>query len=88
MKAIQLDLWSGAVQIAPSIKQESSGHDSAAHLPANPCLNCELKGLCPDDECGAVLYPLDGPTADFMTEEEYIELLKRNDLYGILDYSL
>lgn len=80
MSAIQLDLWSGAVLTAPSTLEESAAHQPAAFTPADPCKECELKGLCPSDDCGAHLFPLDVPTIDYMSEDDYMQMLFRNAL--------
>lgn len=80
MAAIQLDLFSGDVIASPAFP----GNDSvcSADMPQviNPCLQCEFYGLCPEDECGATLFPIDAPCEDFMSEKEYQELLFRTGL--------
>lgn len=42
----------------------------------NPCIKCEYKGLCSDDDCGKKLYPLDVPSTRFKNLEEYIQFMK------------
>lgn len=45
----------------------------------NPCLTCDLKGLCDSDDCGNHLFPLDVPTTRFSNLGEYIDFIKHYD---------
>lgn len=84
MNAVQLDLFSGAIITSPAISCSGEQGISLTHEVIDPCVKCEYKGLCPDDECGQLNFPIDVPSPDFMTEEEYMWALRRNDLVSIV----
>lgn len=88
MVARQLDLFSGAEISAPADSKVNEVKTDVECWGFNPCPFCELRGLCPSDECGQVLFPIDAPAEDYMSEEEYMSLLRRNDIIPIEDNRL
>lgn len=77
MKALQLDIFSGAAIAAiTDNKREYSEWLSDTHV-IDPCLYCEFRELCPPDDCGAKGFPIDVPTEDYMSESEYMEIFHR-----------
>lgn len=85
MNATQLDLFSGAIITSPANLCSDEPKVSRSHEIIDPCVKCELKGLCPDDDCGQLNFPIDVPSPDFMTEDEYMWALRRNDLVSIVN---
>lgn len=88
MTARQLDLFSG-VEISTSTMTRCETEKSVPMCWSyDPCRFCEFKDLCPPDECGQLLFPIDGDTEDFMSEQEYMRLLHRQGLHNNSDFEL
>lgn len=83
MTAVQLDIFSGAAIAATTDTQVKHGEWLMKTQVVDPCKFCEFRGLCPDDDCGALGFPIDVPTPDFMSESDYMAALRRNGLSNI-----
>lgn len=81
--ARQLDLFTGQATASPlnpetePQKQESTGH----HL--NPCIGCDLKEWCGDDDCAKKGYPIDLPTTRFKNLNEMITYFRTHNVLGL-----
>lgn len=81
--AIQLDLFTGVEISTPmNQKQEPTTHQSAAHI-LNPCIGCDLKEWCSDDDCGKKGYPIDLPTTRFKNLDEMITYFRTHNILGL-----
>ena len=83
MVAIQLDLFTG-VEISTPMNPEKESHlgTSAAHI-MNPCIGCDLKEWCSDDDCGKKGYPIDLPTTRFKNLNEMVTYFRTHDILGL-----
>lgn len=59
MQAIQLDLFTGQSIAMPAAQIEEIENSYFGDGILNPCINCDLKEWCSDDDCGQHLYDLD-----------------------------
>lgn len=83
MVAIELDLFSGLEISSPMIPEtEPRKQVSAAHI-TNPCIGCELKEWCGEDDCAKKGYPIDLPTTHFKNLNEMITYFRTHDILGI-----
>ena len=81
--AIQLDLFTGVEISTPmNQKQEPTTLQSAAHI-TNPCIGCDLKEWCSDDDCGKKGYPIDLPTTRFKNLDEMITYFRTHNILGL-----
>ena len=82
MNAIQLDLFSGLTIASPeNPEEESQKQVSTGHI-INPCIGCDLKEWCSDDDCGKKGYPIDLPTTRFKNLDEMITYFRTHDILG------
>ena len=83
MVAKQLDLFMGLEISSPmNPQQETTSLEPAAHI-ANPCIGCDLKEWCSDDDCGKKGYPIDLPTTRFKNLNEMITYFRTQDILGL-----
>ena len=83
MVATQLDLFMG-VEISTPMNPENESDlcTSAAHI-TNPCIGCDLKEWCSDDDCGKKCYPIDLPTTRFKNLDEMITYFRTHNILGL-----
>lgn len=83
MVARQIDLFTGVEISTPmNQKQEPTTLQSAAHI-LNPCIGCDLKEWCSDDDCGKKGYPIDLPTTRFKNLDEMITYFRTHNILGL-----
>lgn len=83
MMAIQLDLFTGVEISTPmNPEKESDLCTSAAHI-TNPCIGCDLKEWCSDDDCAKKGYPIDLGTTHFKNLNEMITYFRTHDILGL-----
>ena len=83
MVAKQLDLFTGLEISSPmNPQQETTSLEPAAHI-ANPCIGCDLKEWCSDDDCGKKGYPIDLTTTRFKNLDEMITYFRTHDILGL-----
>lgn len=83
MMAIQLDLFTGqAIANPANLKEESQQYTSPRHIP-NPCIGCELREWCSEDDCAKKGYPIDLPTTRFRNLNEMITYFRTHDILGL-----
>ncbi len=83
MIATQLDLFTGVEISTPmNPEQETTSRQAAAHI-TNPCIGCDLKEWCSDDDCGKKGYPIDLPTTRFKNLDEMITYFRTHDFLGL-----
>lgn len=58
-------------------KQVSTGHIT------NPCIICDLKEWCCEDDCAKKGYPIDLPTTRFKNLDEMITCFRTHDILGL-----
>lgn len=63
-------------------QQEPTTLEPAAHI-TNPCILCDLKEWCSDDDCGKKGYPIDLPTTRFKNLDEMITYFRKHDILGL-----
>ena len=81
--AIQLDLFSGmAIATPENPEEEPQKQVSTGHI-ANPCIGCDLKEWCSDDDCCKKGYPIDLPTTRFRNLNEMITYFRTHDILGL-----
>ena len=81
--ATQLDLFTGLEISSPmNPQQETTSLEPAAH-PINPCIGCDLKEWCSDDDCGKKGYPIDLGTTHFKNLNEMITYFRTHDILGL-----
>ena len=83
MVARQIDLFTG-LEISSPMKpqQEHKTLEPAAQI-VNPCIGCDLKEWCSDDDCGKKGYPIDLPTTRFANLDEMITYFRTHDILGL-----
>ena len=83
MVARQIDLFTG-VEISTPMNTENDNNmsKSAAHI-TNPCIGCDLKEWCSDDDCAKKGYPIDLPTTRFSNLDEMITYFRTHNILGL-----
>lgn len=83
MVAKQIDLFTGVEISTPMTpdKEKELG-TSTVHI-TNPCIGCDLKEWCSDDDCGKKGYPIDLPTTRFKNLDEMITYFRTHDILGL-----
>lgn len=81
--AIQLDLFTG-VEISTPMNPENESNlvTSPVHI-TNPCIGCDLKEWCSDDDCAKKGYPIDLGTTHFKNLNEMITYFRTHDILGL-----
>lgn len=83
MIAIQLDLFTGLEISSPmNPETEPRKQDSTVHL-ENPCIGCDLREWCGNDDCAKKGYPIDLPTTHFKNLNEMITYFRTHDILGL-----
>lgn len=83
MNAIQIDLFSGLTIASPENPEtEPREQEPTVHI-INPCIGCDLKEWCSDDDCGKKGYPIDLPTTRFANLDEMITYFRTHDILGL-----
>lgn len=81
--AIQLDLFTGLEIASPlNPEKEIAKQDSTVH-PLNPCLGCDLKEWCGEDDCAKKGYPFDLGTTHFKNLNEMITYFRTHNVLGL-----
>ena len=81
--AIQLDLFSGmAIASSENPETEPQKQDSTVHI-TNPCIGCDLKEWCSDDDCAKKGYPIDLGTTHFKNLNEMITYFRVHGILGL-----
>lgn len=83
MVALQLDLFSGMAKASPeNPEKETQKHDSTVHI-TNPCIGCDLKEWCCEDDCAKKCYPIDLGITHFKNLNEMITYFRTHDILGL-----
>lgn len=83
MVAIQLDLFSGmAIATPENPETEPQEQVSAAHI-TNPCIGCDIKEWCGEDDCAKKGYPIDLPTTRFKNLNDMITYFRIHGFLGL-----
>ena len=83
MSALQLDLFTGLEISSPMNPQlETTSLEPAAHI-LNPCIGCDLREWCGEDDCAKKGYPIDLPTTRFRNLDEMITYFRTHDILGL-----
>lgn len=83
MVALQLDLFSGmAIATPENPETEPREQESTVHI-TNPCIGCDLKELCCEDDCAKKGYPIDLPTTRFKNLNDMITYFRTHDILGL-----
>ena len=83
MVATQLYLFTGVEISTPmNQKQEPTTLEPPGHI-MNPCIGCDLKEWCSDDDCGKKGYPIDLPTTRFRNLDEMITYFRIHGFLGL-----
>lgn len=81
--AIQLDLFSGmAIATPENPEKETQKQESTGHI-TNPCIGCDLKEWCCEDDCAKKGYPIDLGTTHFKNLNEMITYFRTHDILGL-----
>ena len=83
MNAIQLDLFTG-LEISSPMNPETKPREQepTVHI-TNPCIGCNLREWCGDDDCAKKGYPIDLPTTRFKNLDEMITYFRTHDILGL-----
>lgn len=83
MNAKQLDLFTG-VEISTPVneEQETATLHSTVHI-INPCIGCDLKEWCCEDDCAKKGYPIDLGITHFKNLNEMITYFRTHDILGL-----
>lgn len=83
MVARQLDLFTGLEISSPMNPDKATDlGTSAAHI-LNPCIGCDLKEWCCEDDCAKKGYPIDLGTTHFKNLNEMITYFRTHDILGL-----
>ena len=83
MKARQFDIISGRTIADPGNLEKESKQNTSPKKITNPCIGCDLKEWCSDDDCAKKCYPIDLPTTRFKNLNEMITYFRTHDLLGL-----
>lgn len=83
MNAIQLDLFTGLEISSPMNPEEESDQGTTVTHPLNPCIGCDLREWCGNDDCAKKGYPIDLPTTHFKNLNEMITYFRTHDILGL-----
>ena len=83
MVAKQLDLFTVLEITSPmNPQQEPTTLEPAAHI-LNPCIGCDLREWCGEDDCAKKGYPIDLCTTHFKNLNEMITYFRTHDILGL-----
>jgi hypothetical protein len=83
MNAIQLDLFTGLEISSPmNPETEPQKQVSKVHI-ENPCIGCDLREWCGNDDCAKKGYPIDLPTTRFANLNDMITYFRTHDILFI-----
>ena len=83
MNARQLDLFTGLEISSPmNLQQEPKTQEPTGHI-LNPCIGCDLREWCGEDDCAKKCYPIDLPTTRFKNLDEMITYFRTHDILGL-----
>ena len=83
MNAIQLDLFTGLEISSPmNPETEPREQEPTVHI-TNPCIGCNLREWCGDDDCAKKGYPIDLPTTRFRNLNGMITYFRTHDILGL-----
>ena len=83
MVATQLDLFTGLEISSPmNPEQEPTTLEPSGHI-LNPCIGCELREWCGDDDCAKHGFPIDLPTTRFRNLNEMITYFRVHGILGL-----
>lgn len=81
--AIQLDLFTGLTIASPmNSEEEPQKQESTVHI-TNPCIGCDLKEWCCEDDCAKKGYPIDLGITHFKNLNEMITYFRTHDILGL-----
>lgn len=83
MNAIQLDLFTGLEMASPMNPEKVSDQGTTSAPIINPCIGCDLKKWCGDDDCAKKGYPIDLGTTHFKNLNEMITYFRTHDILGL-----
>ena len=83
MVATQLDLFTGLTIASPmNPEEEPQKQESTVHI-TNPCIGCDLKEWCSEDDCAKKGYPIDLPTTRFKNLNDMITYFRIHGFLGL-----
>ena len=83
MTCTTLDLFTGVEISTPmNSEQEPTTLQPTVHI-TNPCIGCDLKEWCSDDDCGKKGYPIDLPTTRFKNLNDMITYFRISGFLGL-----
>lgn len=83
MVAIQLDLFTGLTIASPmNPETEPREQEPKGHI-LNPCIGCDLKEWCSEDDCAKKGYPIDLPTTRFKNLNDMITYFRIHGFLGL-----
>ena len=83
MVAQQIDLFTGLEISSPmNQNEEERTLHPTVHI-VNPCIGCDLKEWCSDDDCGKKGYPIDLPTTRFKNLNDMITYFRTHNILGL-----
>lgn len=83
MMAIQLDLFTGQAIADPVNPETETEMQVRPGNNINPCIGCELREWCSDDDCAKKGYPIDLPTTHFRNLNDMITYFRTHDILGL-----
>ena len=81
--AIQLDLFMGLEISSPMNPGQEPTTLEPAALILNPCIGCDLREWCGEDDCAKKGYPIDLPTTRFKNLDEMITYFRTHNILGL-----
>ena len=83
MVAIQLDLFTGLEISSPMNPENVSDLCTTSAPILNPCIGCDLREWCGEDDCAKKGYPIDLPTTRFKNLNEMITYFRTHNVLGL-----
>lgn len=81
--AILLDLFTG-LEIASPLNPDNMSDQSTTSAPIpNPCIGCDLKEWCGEDDCAKKGYPIDLGTTHFKNLNDMITYFRTHNVLGL-----
>lgn len=83
MVATQLDLFTGLEISSPMNPDKTTDLGTSAAHPLNPCVGCDLREWCGNDDCAKHGFPIDLPTTRFKNLNEMITYFRVHGILGL-----
>ena len=83
MNAIELDLFTGLEISSPMNPEKVSDQRTTETHIENPCIRCNLREWCGEDDCAKKGYPIDLPTTHFKNLNDMITYFRTHGILGL-----